>query len=256
MLLIAEIGNSNIVIAIRKNDELIHTFRYESKDNHPAAYYINGLQEVLLEWSIHPDQLIGSVVCSVVPHLNDAVRSALEIVTGKSPLLIGPSELSTLDMYVPKVYEIGSDLVANAYAALKLCGKHSLIVDFGTALSFTAVHTEEGIKGVTIAPGIKTAMSALSGNTAQLPEVWLDWPEKALGTTTDDAIRAGVLIGYRGLVKELISEIKRENPYLDNVIATGGMIGILNELHDLFDKVDTRHTLKGIGLMHDYLTTT
>ncbi len=249
MFLAVDIGNSNIVISIHDGQRWAHSFRYESKEDQPAIYYINGLREIMLEWGVTPGQISSSAISSVVPHLNAKIRESIEIVLGDPPHILGPEDFIALDMHVPKVYEIGSDLVANSYAALHKYKKDSLIIDFGTALTFTVVSRQHGIEGVSIAPGLKTAMQSLSGNTAQLPEVWLTWPLSALGQSTEEAIRSGVLIGYYGLVRELKNKILAEYPHITHVIGTGGLVSVIEPLQKEFDVVDKHLTVEGIKLI-------
>ena len=249
MFLAVDIGNSNIVISIHDGADWIRTFRYESKDEQPAVYYIAGLSDILLEWGISPADIHNTAISSVVPRLNDKITEVLQIITGRTPHLLGPDDFLALPMNVPKVYEIGSDLVANSYAAINKYQLDSLIIDFGTAMTFTVASVEHGIQGVSIAPGLKTAMQALSGNTAQLPEVWLSWPSSALGHSTEEAIKAGVLVGYYGLVSELRKQILSEYPNVKQVIGTGGLVSVIEPLQALFDVVDQELTVEGIRLI-------
>jgi type III pantothenate kinase len=118
-------------------------------------------------------------------------------------------------------------------------------------LTFTVVEDQRGLSGVTIMPGIKTALHSLFTNTAQLPEVSLDIPSSAIGNDTVTAIQAGVLWGYVGAVKEIISKIKSEKGDKMTVIATGGLSKILNPLESYFNFVDRDLTLKGIRLIFE-----
>ena len=152
-------------------------------------------------------------------------------------------------MHIPKVYEIGSDIVANAYAASQLYSRNSIIIDFGTALTFTIYRHDYGISGVTIAAGLKTIISTLSSSTSQLPEVKIEVPNSAIGTSTSTAIKAGVMIGFIGAVKEILSRIKHEldEPYY--VIATGGLSTVIKELEQEYDEINKDLTLEGIRLL-------
>ena len=249
MFLAVDIGNSNIVISIYDGEHWLNTYRYESKEEQPTLYYINGLSELLLEWGVTPADIGIAAISSVVPRLNDRISEAIAVVIGQIPHILGPEDFMSVDMHVPKVYEIGSDLVANSYAAITKHETDSLIIDFGTALTFTVVTKEHGIRGVSIAPGLKTAMEALSGNTAQLPEVWLSWPESALGHSTEEAIKAGVLVGYYGLVSEMRKQILAEYPAVKTTIGTGGLVTVIDPLQEQFDIIDKNLTLDGIRLI-------
>lgn len=255
MTLAIDIGNSNIVIALLKAGEWTNSFRYETKEMQPEFYYENALRNILLEWDITSLDISKCVISSVVPDLNDVIRQAVHFVTGLEPLFISPEVIKNLDLSVPHPYEIGSDLVANAYAAVTKYGNHCIIVDFGTALSFTVVNKPEGIIGVTIAPGLKTALQSLSDKTAQLPVVPLELPESVVGTDTVSAIQSGVLWGYVGLVKEIILRMQTELPNQYKVIATGGLSSILHPLESSFDAVDKMLTLDGMCMIYEYYQT-
>lgn len=253
MLLAIDIGNSNIVVALYKDQMWCHSFRYETKEKQPEYYYEGALRNLLLEWSIHASDIHHSVLISVVPDLNAFIREAVENVTGVDCMVIGPEIFKQLEIHVPKPYEIGSDLVCNAYAALKKYGPKCIIVDFGTALSFTVVDQEKGILGVTIAPGLRTAIKALFLNTAQLPEVPLKLPDSYMGHDTVSAIQSGVLWGYVGLVTHIVAGLKAELGEEFQVIATGGLSAVLFPLEDVIDITDKFLTPDGGRLIHEYI---
>lgn len=246
MHLVFDIGNSNVVIALYKDNAWAHLFRYETKDGQPALYYQNGLSNLLFEWGVHAGDIQQVTISSVVPHLNDKITSAIIHSIGIVPLLLSPAHLKKLSFPVPHVNEIGTDLVANAYGATTKWGQPCIVVDFGTALTFTVAHPVKGIQGVTIAPGIKTAFSSLSSQTAQLPNVGLHLPPSAIGKSTPHAIQAGVLIGYEGLVLHLLSKIKEELPEPYLTVATGGISEAITFITNHFDHVYKNLTIEGI----------
>ena len=253
MILAIDIGNSNIVIAMHKDEAWTNTFRYETKDTQPEFYYESALRNILLEWRINGSEIKHCVISSVVPDLNDVIIEAVTNVTGCIPLLLHPEVYKVLDIHIPHPYEIGSDIVSNAYAAIKLYSKACIIVDFGTALTFTIADTS-GITGVTIAPGLKTAIQSLAGQTAQLPLVPVELPLSAIGHDTVSAIQAGVMWGYVGLVNEMIHRQKSELKGTYQVIATGGLFSILSPLQESFDVVSKELTLDGMRLIYDFYT--
>ena len=251
MILAIDIGNTNIVIALYREASWSNTFRYETKVVQPEFYYENALRSILLEWGISHQEINHCVISSVVPDLNEVIGQAVRFVTGVHPFFITPEVLMQLDIVVPHPYVIGSDLVANAYGAIKTYGDHCIVVDFGTALTFTVVD-KSGIVGVTIAPGLKTALLALSSQTAQLPLVNISLPSSAIGHDTTSAIQAGVMWGYVGLVKELLERMTVELGQEYTIVATGGLSTILHPLESNFDVVDKMLTLNGMRLIYEH----
>ena len=249
MELIFDIGNSNIVISWYNEGEWSVPIRIETKRQEPELYYTNVLSDIILEYKINISSIKKVVISSVVSEVTNTISEAIKHYLGTEPLVLGGELFSELDMHVPKPYEIGSDLVANAYAATRVYNDDFIIVDFGTALTFTVASKEKGILGVTITPGLKTSIQALNLGTSLLPRVQLQLPETVIGKDTVHAIQSGVLYGYIGLVKEILTRIKQEvkKPY--KVIATGGLREILKELNQHFDVVDEYLTLKGIRML-------
>ncbi|MDF1694740.1 MAG: type III pantothenate kinase [Saprospiraceae bacterium] len=246
MFLVADIGNSNIVIAIHDGEQWKYQYRYDTKQIQPKIFYETGIRDLLLEWEIPAGKIENAAISSVVPDVTDLIHEAFISNIRFEPLILSPKVFKKLDMKIPKIYEIGSDIVANAFVAKNQIKQNSIIVDFGTALTFTIVKKDSGIEGVTIAPGLKTIISTLSGNTAQLPEIEVKVPVSAIGTSTSSAIRAGVFYGFVGLVKEILSRIQKEldGPYL--IVATGGLSTVIEELKSEFDQIDKELTLEGI----------
>ena len=226
MFLATDIGNSNIVIAIHDGEKWKYKYRYDTKTVQPSLFYETGLRDLLLEWGVAPGAIRHAAISSVVPDVTDVITEAIIANVRFEPLILSPEVFLKLDMNIPKIYEIGSDLVANAFAARSQYRRNSIVVDFGTALSFTIYNEKSGIEGVTISPGLKTIISTLSGSTAQLPEIEIKVPASAIGQSTSTAIQAGVLFGFIGLLvavplaaaigvlaRFLISEYKRSLLY-------------------------------------------
>lgn len=249
MFLATDIGNSNIVIAIHNGEEWAFKYRYETKDYQPALFYENGMRDILLEWGVRPSDITGAAISSVVPEVTDRIIEAVTNNVRFVPTLLNPEIFIKLDMRIPKVYEIGSDLVANAVAVSKLYQQNCIVVDFGTALTFTVYDHSIGICGVTIAPGLKTIISTLSDSTSLLPEIDIDMPESAIGKSTSTAIRAGVLFGFIGMVKEILRRMKSELDDSYKIIATGGLSSVIKELNTEYDEINKNLTLDGIRFL-------
>lgn len=245
MKLVVDIGNSNIVFGIFEN-KWKYVWRFETKKKETALYYSLKLTELLWESGIDVKDIEFKVLSSVVPKLKDAFVEVLEKLNDKPLVILDRNIYDKLDIDIKNPLEMGTDLVANAIAAHKLYNGDVIIVDFGTALTFTAMDEAGNISGVNIAPGLKTAVNALVGNTAQLPKVKLELPSHPVGTNTVEAIQNGVLIGYIGLVKYMIKAIKT---YLGNdykTVVTGGMSSIIAPNIGEIDFIEPNLTLYGL----------
>ena len=152
-------------------------------------------------------------------------------------------------MKILNPYEIGSDLVANAVAAYFKYGQTCIVVDFGTALTFTTVSGDGTILGVSIVPGLKTAIRSLSQNTAKLFDVPLEMPDSALGRNTVSAIQSGIILGYEGLVKNIVTKIREEQKEPCPAIATGGLAFVITSLKDFFYAFEPTLTLDGLRMV-------
>lgn len=252
MIYTIDIGNSNVVAGLWQDDTLIDIMRIATiKDKEALTFYQMKLQEYFLEKAFDLGAIEQIIISSVVPSLNEAFEAIFSTYFGKKPQFINSQLYPNLPIHIQNPIEIGTDLVANALAAHQIYGGNAIVVDFGTALTFTTVSAEGKIIGVSIVPGIKTAIGALFNNTAQLPEVPLESPVSALGTDTVSAIQSGIIFGYTGLVKNMIEAIQKETKVTYKTIATGGLAAILEnnlEFKAVFNEVNPILTLTGIRL--------
>jgi type III pantothenate kinase len=251
MFLAIDAGNSNVVFALYDDtkDQWTNQFRVETKIPTLEVQLSQKVPLYFLEHGISVDQLQRIGFSSVVPEINEALIRFCEAFFGKTPHLVGPSSYGPLPITTDRPNEIGADLMCNAMAAYSRYSCPVIVVDFGTALTFTMVNERGLILGVNIVPGLQTAIKALFMNTSKLPEVELKLPESALGKNTIHAIQAGVLYGYTGLVKGMLEEIRKETGITFKVIATGGLSSILDNLSSEFDEVDKNLTLEGLRLI-------
>ena len=146
--------------------------------------------------------------------------------------------------------ELGADLLCNmAYGHHHHKDSAVMVIDFGTALTFSTVSSKGEVLGVAIAPGLVTAVNALFGSTAQLPQVELKVPSSVLGRDSMESIRAGIMEGYAGLVETIINKTEKELGEKLFVMATGGLSSTISTLIDRLDELDPILTLKGLGLI-------
>ena len=246
MVLAIDIGNSDVVQGIFDGEECTEVLRVPSSDEKTAENYALDLETFFLEKSLDLSKVQKVVISSVVPLITPQFEKLSKHLLDIQPLVINEMVISKLPLSINNAHEIGSDLVANCIAARELFASPAIIVDFGTALTFTVIDGTGKILGVAIAPGLRTAFETLFLNTAKLPEVPFEVPDSVFGSDTVHAIQAGVFYGYEGMVRGIIEKIRNEKPDDYKILATGGLADKLEDLNDLFDIIDSQLTLKGI----------
>jgi type III pantothenate kinase len=260
MLLVIDVGNTNICGGIFEESRpgtdraiLAHTLRIHTVPKKTEDEYSTIIKSILLDRGIAPSYISAIVLSSVVPTLTEPMCTMCEQLFGSTPIILGPEVYGRLPLSIPSPHEIGADLVADALAAWRKTGGASIVVDFGTALTFTCVGHQSNILGVAIAPGLGTAVSALSRDTAQLPFVQLVAPASVIGTNTIMSIQSGVVYGYMGLVEYMVGKMKKEIGGEVSVIATGGLSKTIAGLTEVFDAIDPDLTLDGLAYVSEYL---
>jgi len=251
MLMVVDIGNTNIVVGLFHETDLVVDWRLYTDPRRTDDEYASTLRSLFRDSGIAPGTIEKTVVSSVVPSLNDTFFRMIEKLTGKAPVHVGPAMYSLLPVRVPEsaVHEIGTDLVCDAVAAYTRYKSACIVVDFGTALTFTAIGFDGEIRGVAITPGLGTAVTALFRDTAQLPAVPLEIPPSSLGTNTTHSIQSGVVLGYAGLVESLVGRMRADLGTEAPVIATGGLSHVLEPIVSVFDSTDQGLTLEGLRLI-------
>ena len=246
MILTVDVGNTNIAFGIWEEDRWVNHWRLKTDPETTSDEYLVLFHSLLTASGHRPERYGRIVVSSVVPALPPAIVAVAERLSGQPPLIVRHDLETGLNPDTPVPAELGSDLLANAVAVWHRYHRSAIAVDFGTALTFTAVSGDGTILGVSIAPGLRSALAALSSNTAQLPGVDLVPPPHALARTTVHSIQSGVVYGYVGLVKEVTDRMAREMDEQPLIVATGGLAETFAPVANYFDAVDQWLTLDGL----------
>jgi type III pantothenate kinase len=253
MLLAIDIGNTNIVFGIKKDVLWLNSWRIQTDPLKMADEYEVIFRSLFSAVNIPVTEIKHVVISSVVPTLNHPFGEMLsELIPAAQIISVGPEIYSKLPVKVLNPYEIGADLVSNAVAAYNKYGNLTTIVDFGTALTFTTVGKSNEILGVAISPGLQTAVNALAGNTAQLPQIHLIPPPSVLGENTIHAIQSGIVYGFTGLVDSIIERTQEELKEKLTVVATGGLSSVIAPLTKNIRITEPRLTLDGLSLIQLY----
>jgi len=249
MLLAVDIGNTNVVFGIYHSERWIKNWRLQTNALKTADEYAVIFNALLEAGKVNRKEITKIVLCSVVPTLVAPFSEMVsELLTGKI-LWVDREIYSRLPVRITNPNEIGADLVANSVAAYTQYGRYTMVIDFGTALTFTTIGGDAEIAGVVIAPGLFTAVNSLAGKTAQLPSVHLEPPPSVLGDTTIHAIQSGILYGYSGLVDCIIEKTEQELDHKLHIVATGGLSQKVAPLTKRIKKVDPMLTLEGLRII-------
>ncbi len=255
MLLTIDIGNTHIVAALFHDSEIVEEWRIHSDTQRTADEYGTILLSFFRDAGISQSSIESAILSSVVPLLIGPFVSLCEKITGKKPYIVNHAIFEKLPITIPESakYEIGSDIICNVVEAWCSLQSPVIVLDFGTALTFTAVCATGQVRGVAITPGLGTAVNSLFNNTAQLPSVPLKAPSDSLGTNTIHSIQSGIILGYKGLVESLVTRMSQDLSKTAGceisaikVVATGGLNSVLKPITDIFQNVDKQLTLKGL----------
>ncbi len=249
MLLAMNLGNSSLACGVFDGDSLVARVRVVSSVERTADEYEALLRAVLSSKGVRPDDLHRAALASVVPDLNEVLGGAVEQLLGSAPFVVSPLVDSGLSFATENYRELGSDLLANAAAAVELYQTGCIVVDFGTALSFTVVDSSRCVRGAAIAPGLRGAVHSLVSDTAQLPHVELQAPPNAIGTNTIHAIQSGIVYGYAGMVDAIVTRMQAELEERAKVIVTGGMSPRIVDQITVADVREPDLTLHGVRLI-------
>lgn len=165
--------------------------------------------------------ITGSVISSVVPPMTSAMAGAVEQLSGVRPMIVGPGVKTGMNILAEIHNQLGADIVASSVAAIQKYPQPIIVIDMGTATTFSYL-SESTYKGCVIIPGVRIAVEALSGRAAELPHISLEQPPSIFGRSTIDAMRSGVLYGNAAMIDGMIQRMEAEAKPVATVVMTGG----------------------------------
>lgn len=254
MLLALNVNNTNIKAALYAEPErdgapLVH-WRIATDPQRTEDEYGMLLAALFSHHGLRLRDVRHVAVACVVPPLVDTMERLSERYFGCSPLMVGPGIRTGMRILYENPREVGADRICNAVAAYARYGGPSIVVDLGTATTFTAVSSEGDFLGGAIAPGIGISADALVEHAAQLRRVELVRPKSIIGRSTVTAMQAGILWGAVGLVEGIVARMKAELGGKATVIATGGWAEFVLQEATCIDHHDPLLTLEGLRLLY------
>ena len=253
MLLAIDVGNSQTVCGIFKKGSLSCHWRLKTDRKKTADELAARFLSLFTMQDIAFKDISGVILASVVPTQQQAWQEFSSKYTECTPLVVNtPDFISGIKIATDNPMEVGADRIVNAVAAFDLYGKSSIVVDFGTAITFDCISSKGEYLGGAIMPGVSISLDALANKTAKLPRIDVSIPpQKAIGANTVDAIKSGLLFGYGAMVDGLIKKLSAEFTDSPQVIATGGMSELIAGYTESIQTVDLMLTLKGLYLLYE-----
>ncbi len=251
MVLAVDIGNTNVVVGCFDKKEIRFVERLSTNRNSTSLEYAVLIKTVLELNGISVKDFEGGIISSVVPSVTNRVKEAMEKITGKDVLVVGPGVKTGLKIKLDNPSQLGSDRVADSVAATNSYPCPLIIIDMGTATTVSVVDGDKNFVGGMIMPGLMVSMEALSSKTSQLPQISLDAPKKAIGRNTVDCIKSGLIYGNAAAIDGLIANIEQELGEKCTVISTGGLAKIVTPLCKREIIEDDKLLLKGLMIIYD-----
>jgi len=250
MLLAIDIGNTNIVVGVFKGKQLKGEWRIATSLSRTTDEYGILMLDLLLAQRLTPKDISGIALSSVVPPLTPVFEDMGRKYFGKNPMVVTHESKTGLHIRYEQPKDVGADRIVNAAAAFFLYGGPLVIVDFGTATTFCAISKTGDYLGGAIAPGLMISAEALFTRAAKLPKVELLRPKNVIGQDTVSSMQSGIIIGYVGLVDEVVMRMKQEVGGKPFVVATGGLAGLIASESKTIQKVHPFLTLEGLRIIY------
>ena len=252
MILVIDVGNTNLTFGAYDKQELKATFRMTTKTPRTSDEYGVMLTTMLNNKGIAVDMLEGCIVASVVPDVMHSLTGSILRYMGVKPLIVGPGLKTGIKIITENPRAIGADRIVDAVAAYEKYGGPVLVIDFGTATTYDLVTGEGHFAAGITAPGIRISSEALWSQAAKLPKIEIQKPKSILAQETITSMQAGLVYGQIGQTEYIIRKVKEESGLEEmKVIATGGLGRLISDETDMIDVYDSALTLEGLRIIYE-----
>ncbi|HSG32918.1 MAG TPA: type III pantothenate kinase [Sphingomonadaceae bacterium] len=257
MLLVADVGNTNVVFALFEGRVPKARWRIATDPRRTGDEYAVWLLQLLEIEGVDRKEITRFIYGSVVPRADHNLDVLAEKYFGVTPLVAGHGKAAWgFEIDVEQPSSLGADRALNCIAAHELYQGDLIVVDFGTATKFEVVDFNGAYKGGIIAPGINLSLDALVGKTAKLPRIAIQAPESdsVIGRNTENQMLIGVFWGYVAMMEGLIERLRKEIGRPARVVATGGLAILFQEHTHIFDEVEADLTILGLAILAERAT--
>ncbi|WP_053982738.1 type III pantothenate kinase [Niameybacter massiliensis] len=252
MILAMDVGNTNIVLGIMKNDKLITSFRLTTQMPRTSDEFGVTITGMLQQKGIQVNEIKDVIIASVVPDIMYSLTNSIKRYFNLKPMIVGPGLKTGIAIRTDNPREMGADRIANCVAAYEKIGGPCIAIDFGTATTYDVVNEKGELIAAITSPGIRICADAMWHRAAQLPPIEIKKTKSILDAkNTITSMQTGLVYGYIGQVEYIVKQIKKElNDPEIKVIATGGYARIIQDGTDAIDYYDGLLTLKGLNIIY------
>jgi type III pantothenate kinase len=251
MILVVDVGNTNIVLGLYRERTLTHHWRLSTNRSSTVDEYGVLISNLFQLAGVRAEQIKGVILSCVVPPIMNTLEQLFVKYVGKEALVVGPGIKTGLNIRYENPREVGADRIVNAVAGIEQYGTPLVVVDFGTATTFDYIDASGAYLGGAIVPGIGISAEALYQRAAKLPRIELTKPKTVIGRNTVAAMQAGIIYGYAGQVDGIVRRIGKEFNVQPKVIATGGLAELIADESETIEKVDPLLTLEGLRIIYE-----
>lgn len=252
MLLVIDVGNTNITLGVFRGKELLRTFRMTTKLPRTSDEYGITLKELIECQGIDSSGVDAVIIASVVPDIMHSLGSAIIKYFHVKPIVVSAGIKTGIRINMENPRQIGSDRIVDAVAAYTIHGGPVIVIDYGTATTYDLVGPDGTVEAAIIAPGIRTSAQAMWGQAAMLPAIEIKKPDSILAKETVSGMQAGLVYGQIGQTEYIVNKIRKESGYLNaKVIASGGLGKMVATETNIIDVYDSQLTLKGLQIIYE-----
>ena len=255
MVLLIDVGNTNLVLGVDKDGKNIAEWRLSTDYKKTSDEYGIQIMQLFAHNNLSIDDVRGVIISSVVPNLMHTLENVIRKYIKIRPLIVGPGVKTGINIKYDNPKEVGADRIVNAVAVNEIYKRASIIIDFGTATTFCALTKNGDYLGGAICPGVKISAQALFEKTAKLPDVRLEKQDSIICKNTVSSIQSGIYYGYIGQVEHIVNKMSEEMMALGEekplVIATGGLARLIKEECKVIDELNPVLTLQGLKILYE-----